>query len=93
MPASWIVEAIDVFEQCYFHLSVGLPCATPYELSLQGFEKGLDNCIIVAISFPAHRSFEATDPIHEKVQLAWIVPLFNFRIVLSYFFWCSLFRH
>jgi hypothetical protein len=46
MPALWIVEAIDVFEQCYFRLPPGPPQAAPNQLSLKGFEESFNDGVV-----------------------------------------------
>ena len=55
MPSARVVEAVDVLEERGLSLSACAPVVSPNEFSLQGFEECLDGCIIVAISFPAHR--------------------------------------
>ena len=59
MFAARIVEAIDVLEDCGFSLSACLPSSPPDQLGLDGFEEGLDGCVIIAIAFAAHRRLEA----------------------------------
>ena len=62
MPASWIIEPVDIFKQGQFDLSSRLPGGAPDELSLEGFEEGLYNRIIITISFPTHGYQEAMFP-------------------------------
>lgn len=59
MPASGIVECVDIFEQVDFDLSAGLPDMPPDEFGFQGLEEALYDGIIEAISLARHRDLEA----------------------------------
>ena len=54
MPTTRVVEAVDVFESGHFDLSAGLPVSAPDHFCLEGFEKTLDSCVVIAVAFPAH---------------------------------------
>ena len=58
MPASWIVEAVDVFEDRHLGLPPRSPCPAPNQLGLDGFEEGFDSRIVITITFAAHRDLE-----------------------------------
>jgi len=62
MASAWIIEAVDVFEDGHLGLPQRFPYSPPYQLGLDGFEEGLDGCVIIAISFAAHRDLEAMLP-------------------------------
>ena len=59
MPAAWIVEAVDVFEDRKLCGAARGPSALPQQLSLDRLEEGFDRSIIIAISGPANRPLEA----------------------------------
>jgi len=50
MAAPEIIEAVDVFKYGHFYLSPCLTSIAPDQLSFEGFEKGLNNHIIIVIS-------------------------------------------
>ena len=54
MLAPGIVETIYVFKQGHFRLSPCLPHPPPDRISFEGFENGLNNRIIIAISLAVH---------------------------------------
>ena len=58
MPASRVVEAIDVFEDCDLGIASRLPGTLPQQFSLDRLEKGFDSGVVVAIPGPAHRHLE-----------------------------------
>ena len=58
MASSWIVEPVYVFEDRHFGLPPRFPWPPPNQLGLDGFEEGLDGCIIITISLAAHRHAE-----------------------------------
>ena len=59
MPSTRVVVAVDVFENCHLGLSSCLPCIAPDQFRFDGFEEGLDGCVIITISFSVHRHLEA----------------------------------
>jgi hypothetical protein len=73
VPPSWIIEPIDILEYSPFRLASCFPTIAPDELRLDGFEEreedqerpqwGVsptqDHAIVIAITFAAHRHFEA----------------------------------
>ena len=59
MPASWVIEAVDVFEDCQLGGAAGGPGPLPQELGLDRFEEGLDRSVVVAIPGSTHRYPEA----------------------------------
>jgi hypothetical protein len=73
VPPSWIIEPIDILEYSPFRLVSCFPTIAPDELCLDGFEEreevqerpqwGVspmqDHAIVIAITFAAHRHFEA----------------------------------
>ena len=59
MASSWIVEAVDVFEDGDLSLPSVVPCVPPDQFSFDGFEEGLDGGVIVTIALAAHRYLEA----------------------------------
>ena len=54
MPTARIVEAVDVFENGDFDLSSCLPVSAPDHFGLEGFEKALDSCVVIAVALSAH---------------------------------------
>ena len=58
MAATWIVEAIDVFEDGHLSLAPCFPRMPPDQLRLDGFKERLNRRIIVAITFARHRYLE-----------------------------------
>ena len=58
MSASWIIEAIDVFEDGYLGVATRPPGLPPQQLSLDRLEEGFDRCVVVAIPSSAHRRLE-----------------------------------
>ena len=58
MASSWIVEAVDVFEDRHLSLPAGFPVIAPEQFRLDGFEEGFDGGIIIAIAFARHGYFE-----------------------------------
>ena len=54
MSAADVVEAVDVIKEGLGDESVGCPCVPPDEFSLQGFEEGLDGCIVLTVALAAH---------------------------------------
>ena len=54
MAASWIVEAVDVFEDRHLSLSAGVPGVSPDQLCLDGFEERFNGGVVIAISFATH---------------------------------------
>jgi hypothetical protein len=73
VPPSWIIELIEILEYSPFRLASCFPTIAPDELRLDGFEEreevqerpqwGVsptqDHAIVIAITFAAHRHFEA----------------------------------
>ena len=59
MPTPWIVESVDVLEQCHFALPSGVPGLAPDQFGLHSFEEGLHNGVIPTIALTAHRDLEA----------------------------------
>ena len=73
MPASWIVEAIDVFKDCHLSFPSCFPRMPPDQFCFDGFEERLDHCpagdlqsksaergrVVIAITLAAHRYLEA----------------------------------
>jgi hypothetical protein len=51
VPSAWIVEAVDIFKDCYFSRPACLPSMTPDQLGLDGFEERLNCRIIIAIAW------------------------------------------
>lgn len=58
MPASWIVEAIDVFEDGHLGVATRWPGLLPEQLSFDGLEEGFDSRVVVAIPSSAHGRLE-----------------------------------
>ena len=54
MAAAWIVEAVDIFEDCILGLAPRVPCPTPDQFGLDGFEEGFDGGVIITVSLAAH---------------------------------------
>ena len=73
VPPSWIIELIDILEYSPFRVASCFPTIAPDELRLDEFEEreedqerprwGVsptqDHAIVIAITFTAHRHFEA----------------------------------
>lgn len=59
MPSTWIVEAIDVFEDRHLGLPPGCPRPSPDQLGLDAFEERFNGRIVITITFAAHGDFEA----------------------------------
>ena len=59
MAATWIVEAVDVFEDCHLSLPAGFPCIAPDQFRFDVFEERLNSRIVIAISLSTHGHFEA----------------------------------
>ena len=59
MPSTWIVETIDVFEDCHLGVSAHLPRPSPDQLSLDRLEERLDGGVVIAVALAAHRYMEA----------------------------------
>ena len=57
--AAGFVEAIDVMKEGIGNILACCPTVTPDQFGFNGFEEGLDGCIVVAVSSAAHRHFEA----------------------------------
>ena len=58
MPASRIIEAVDVFKDGDLSVATCAPGALPQQLSLDRLEEGFDSRVVVAIASPAHRCLE-----------------------------------
>lgn len=58
MASTGVVEAVDLFEECFSDLVTHLPCVPPDEFRLQGFEEGFNGCVIIAVTLAAHGYFE-----------------------------------
>lgn len=54
MPASRIVEAIDVFKDGDLCVATRAPGALPEQLGLDRLEEGFHRCVIVAVAGSAH---------------------------------------
>jgi hypothetical protein len=54
VSTSWIVEAVDVFEDRHPGMPAGVPGVPPDQFCLDRFEERLNRCSIIAISFAAH---------------------------------------
>ena len=59
MSAARVVESVDVFEEGNCDLPAGLPVSAPDHFRLEGFEKALDRCVVIAVPFAAHRRCQA----------------------------------
>jgi hypothetical protein len=59
MFAPGVVEAIDVLKEGVADFGSGCPTVSPDQFGLEGFEEGFDGCIVVTVSFAAHRYLEA----------------------------------
>lgn len=44
VPASWIVEAVEIFEDCDLGVSTRFPGLLPQQLSFDRLEEGFDHC-------------------------------------------------
>ena len=75
MSAADVVEAVDVIKEGLGDESVGCPCVPPDEFSLQGFEEGLDGCIVLTVALAAHR--------YRKAQLLQSILIFMRTILAS----------
>jgi hypothetical protein len=62
VASTWVVKAVDILKECGLDLPPGPPLLTPDQLSLHSLEEGFYHCIIVAITFTAHRHFERVAP-------------------------------
>ncbi len=58
MAASWIVEAVDIFEVRHLSRPGCLPRMTPDQFSFDGLEERFHGSVVVTITFAAHRHFE-----------------------------------
>lgn len=54
MPPDEIVEAVDVSRHSAFGVFPGLPGDGPDQFGLDGFEKSLDDGVVIAIALAAH---------------------------------------
>ena len=54
MPASRIVEAVDVFEDGHLGIASRSPGPLPDQLRLDDFEDRFDRRVVVAIASPTH---------------------------------------
>ena len=59
MFAAGVVEAIDVLKEGIGHLLSCGPSVSPDQFGLEGFEEGLDDGVVVAVSLATHRYLEA----------------------------------
>ena len=62
MFAAGVVEAIDVLKEGIGHLLSCGPSVSPDQFGLEGFEEGLDDGVVVAVSLATHRYLEAHFP-------------------------------
>jgi len=58
MLATRIVEAIDVFTDRQFCSAARMPRMPPDQFCLDGFEKRLDDSVVIAIPFATYGGFE-----------------------------------
>ena len=49
MSSTWIIEAIDIFEDGHLSVATRPPGLLPKQLSLDGFEEGFDSRVVAAI--------------------------------------------
>jgi hypothetical protein len=54
MPAARVIDAVDLSKDGGFCLATGFPRPAPNQLGLDGFEKRLDNGIVITIALNAH---------------------------------------
>jgi hypothetical protein len=58
VAATRIVEAVDVFEDRHLSVSACVPCVSPDQFGLDGFEERFKGGVVIAISLAAHRHFK-----------------------------------
>jgi hypothetical protein len=54
VPTAWVIEAVDVLEDCGLSLPTRFSRSAPDQLGLDGFEEGFDGGIVIAVAFAAH---------------------------------------
>src|SRR4051812_19450481 len=87
MTSNRVVEAVDVTAEGVLGLGSGLEDGAPDHLGLQGLEEGLDDRVVVTVSFPRHGDRDAVFPQHGLVLHGAILG--EFKRSSQHGFYCS----
>ena len=58
MPSARVIKAVDILEDSRLHLPTHFPRPAPDQLGLDGLEEGFDDCVVIEVTFSAHRRLE-----------------------------------
>ena len=58
MPTTRVIKAVDILEDRRLHLPTHFPRPAQDQLGLDGLEEGFDGCVVIAVTFSAHRRLE-----------------------------------